>query len=82
MLLSNEFIVLIGVAMIIAWPIAYYAINNWLGEFEYRIDLLNPMNLLIFLVAGLLALVIGLLTVSYQSRAAAVVNPVNALKEE
>jgi putative ABC transport system permease protein len=81
-LLSKEFIILIGISMVLAWPLAYLAVNNWLSEFQYRIDLLTPFNLIIFLVAGLAALAIGLLTVSYQARAAAVVNPVNSLKEE
>lgn len=82
MLLSREFMLLILVAMLIAWPVAYYAITVWLGEFEYRIDLLSVTNLLVFILAGILALIIGLVTVGYQSRAAAVINPVNALKEE
>ncbi len=82
LLLSKEFIILIGIAMIIAWPLAYWAITGWLGEFEYRIDLLNLSNLIIFLLAGLMAMAIGILTVSYQSRGAATINPVNALKEE
>jgi len=81
-LLSKEFMILIFIAMIIAWPIAYYSISGWLKEFQYRIDLLSPANILVFFVAGILALVIGLLTVGYQSRAAALVNPVNVLKEE
>ncbi len=81
-LLSREFILLIGISMVLAWPLAYWAINNWLGEFQYRIDLLTPVNLVIFLLAGLAALAIGLFTVSYQARAAALVNPVDSLKEE
>ncbi len=82
MLLSREFMILIMIAMVIAWPLAYYAISGWLGEFEYRIDLMSAANLLVFLLAGIVAMAIGLFTVGYQSRAAALVNPVNALKEE
>jgi putative ABC transport system permease protein len=82
LLLSREFMVLISIATLIAWPIAYFAVNNWLGEFQYRIELLSGANIVIFVVAGLVALGIGLLTVGYQSRAAAVINPVNSLKEE
>lgn len=82
MLLSKEFMILICIAMIIAWPIAYYSISGWLQEFQYRIDLLSPSNISIFFIAGILALIIGLLTVGYQSRSAALVNPINSLKEE
>jgi putative ABC transport system permease protein len=82
MLLSKEFIILIVIAMILAWPVAYWSISSWLGEFEYRINLFSIPNLLVFVLSGLLALTVGLLTVGYQSRAAALVNPVNALKEE
>ncbi len=82
MLLSREFMILILIAMVIAWPIAYYAISAWLGEFEYRIDLLSATNIFVFVAAGITAMLIGLLTVGFQSRAAALVNPVNALKEE
>lgn len=82
MLLSREFMILIFISMLIAWPIAYWAITGWLEEFEYRIDLLSVPNLIVFISAGLLAMAIGLATVGYQSRAAAIINPVNALKEE
>jgi putative ABC transport system permease protein len=82
MLLSKEFMILICIAMVIAWPIAYYSISGWLQEFQYKINLLSPSNVLVFFVAGILALIIGLLTVGYQSRSAALVNPINSLKEE
>jgi putative ABC transport system permease protein len=82
MLLSREFLLLIGIAMIIAWPVAYWAVSNWLGEFQYRIDLLSISNVIVFLLSGFAALIIGILTVSYQSMSAALINPVKALKEE
>ncbi len=82
MLLSREFVWLILIATAIAWPLAYLAIKSWLGDFQYRIDLLSLENLSVFLLSGVVALLIGLLTVSYQSIAAAVVNPVKSLKSE
>ena len=66
------------IANIIAWPIAHYAMNKWLQNFAYRID----MSVWIFILAGLAALVITLLTVSYQSIKAAVANPVESLRYE
>lgn len=81
-LLSKEFVLLILIATTIAWPIAYYAVNNWLADFQYRIDLLSFTSVSIFLVSGIAALLIGLLTVSYQSIIAAVVNPIKSLKSE
>ncbi|ELR72518.1 putative FtsX-related transmembrane transport protein [Fulvivirga imtechensis AK7] len=82
MLLSREFVILIIVATIVAWPLAYIAVKSWLGDFQYRIDLLSMDSVLVFVASGLLALFIGLLTVSYQSIAAAVVNPVRSLRSE
>lgn len=82
MLLSKEFLLLILIATALAWPLAYYAINSWLGDFQYKIELLAPSNIGIFLGSGILALVIGLLTVSYQSVMAAIVNPIKSLKSE
>jgi putative ABC transport system permease protein len=82
MLLSKEFVWLIIIATALAWPLAYLAIKTWLGDFQYRIDLLSVENLGVFLLSGVVALMIGLLTVSYQSIAAAVVNPVKSLRSE
>jgi putative ABC transport system permease protein len=77
-LLSKELITLVLIANAIAYPIAYYAIAQWLSAFPYRINI----NLSTFLISTLLALVISLLTVSYQSLKAATANPVDALKYE
>jgi len=66
------------VANIIAWPIAYYVSNDWLEDYPYRIK----MNPGIFVIAGLLALLIALITVSYQAVKAARANPVDALRYE
>lgn len=77
-LLSKEFAKWILVANIIAFPVAYYFMNKWLQSFAYRIDL----TIWPFLLAGLAALVIALLTVSWQAMRAARANPVEALRYE
>jgi putative ABC transport system permease protein len=77
-LLNKEFVILVLIANIIAWPIALYAMNKWLQNFAYRISI----EWWIFLLAGTLALVIALLTVSYQAVRAATANPVEALRYE
>jgi putative ABC transport system permease protein len=78
MLLSKEFLLLVGVANLIAWPVAYYAMNRWLQDFAYRIEL-EPG---VFALGGVLALGIALLTVSAQAIKAARANPVDALRYE
>jgi putative ABC transport system permease protein len=77
-LLSKEFTKWVLVANIIAWPIAYLAMNRWLQNFAYRINI----GLGTFVLAALLALIIALLTVSYQAVRAARSNPVDALRYE
>jgi len=77
-MLSKEFLKWVLIANVIAWPIAYYAMNKWLQNFAYRIDL----GWWIFVLAGMLALVIALLTVSYQAVKAARANPVDSLRYE
>ena len=77
-LLSKDFLKLVIIANLIAWPIAYYAMNQWLQSFAYRINL----SISTFLLSGLIALLIALLTVSYQAIKAARANPVEALRYE
>lgn len=77
-LVSSEFILIVLVANVIAWPIAYYFINSWLSGFAYRVS----MGLTSFLTAGVIALVIAFLTVSFQSLKSALANPVNSLRNE
>ena len=77
-LLSGEFLVLVVISVLIASPIAYYAMSQWLTEFAYRIEISWWM----FLIAGVLAVCIALLTVSFQAIRAALMNPVNSLKSE
>jgi putative ABC transport system permease protein len=77
-LLSKDFLRLVLVAFGFAVPVAYLVMQRWLEDFAYRIDLSWP----IFLTAGLLALAIALLTVSYQAIRSAMANPVESLRYE
>ena len=67
-----------AIAIFIAWPVAYYFMNKWLQNFTYRIDL----SVWIFILSGLTAFCIALLTVSYQSIKVATTNPVDSLRYE
>jgi len=77
-LLSKEFVRLVLVANLVAWPIAYFAMQRWLENFAYRIEL----HLGTFLLAAALALIIAMLTVSYHAIKAALRNPVDSLRYE
>lgn len=78
MLLSKDFAKLVGIAFVVAAPAAWIIMQSWLQNFAFRIEL----NILTFAIAGIASLLIALLTVSYQAIAAAVVNPVNSLRNE
>jgi len=75
-LISKEFVKLISIAAIIAFPIAWWFMNDWLSDFAYPIQI----ELWVFLVSGILVLLIALLTVNFQAIKAAMVNPVDSLK--
>jgi len=77
-LLSRDFTMLVGIAALIAFPVAWWAMSKWLETFAYRTEI----SWWIFLVAGAVALVIALLTVSIQSIRAALANPINSLRSE
>ncbi|MCH8959807.1 MAG: ABC transporter permease [Bacteroidetes bacterium] len=77
-LLSKDFVKLVGWAFVVATPLAYLAMSRWLDNFPYHVEI----SWRIFLVAGLSALVVAVLTVSYQSIRAALTNPVEALRYE
>jgi putative ABC transport system permease protein len=77
-LLSRDFLRLVLVSVLIASPLAWYFMNNWLKEFAYRINI----EWWVFAAAGLLALLIAFVTVSLQSLRAATVNPVKSLRSE
>ncbi len=77
-LLSKEFVVLVVLANIIAWPVAYYVMTKWLKNFAYRTEI----GFVTFLFSGFLALIIAILTVCFQSIKAALANPVDSLRYE
>lgn len=77
-LLSKDFLKLVGTACLIAFPIGWWAMNNWLQNYKYRIEI----NWWIFLMAGVAAILIAVITISFQSVKAATANPVKSLRTE
>ncbi|MEX0722733.1 MAG: ABC transporter permease [Gracilimonas sp.] len=80
-LLSKEFLLLVALANLIAWPLTYYAASRWLENFPYRIDLISNISV-VFIGAAAIILIIALATVSYHSIKAALINPVDAIRNE
>lgn len=77
-LLARDFIRLVLIAIVVAVPVAWYAMNKWLQDFAYKTNL----DWTIFALSGLLAIVIAMITISFQSVKAALVNPVKSLKQQ
>ena len=77
-LLSKDFLRLIAIATVIAIPVSWWAMNKWLQDFAYRVNI----SWQIFLIAGVIALLIALITLSFQAIRAAIVNPVKSLRTE
>jgi len=77
-LLTREFAKWVLIANVIAWPVAFYAMRSWLNDYLYRIKI----GVVIFVISGLVALAIALMTVIYQAVKAAVANPADSLKYE
>src|SRR5687767_7896050 len=77
-MLSKDFIRLVLVSNLIAWPLAWIGVSRWLQDFAYRV----PVNWWVFIAAGSIALLIALLTVSLQAIKAAIANPVKSLRTE
>ena len=77
-LTTKEFLKWVALATLVAWPVAYYMMSQWLQDFVYRVSI-GP---LVFCISGGLTLIIALLTVSYQSIKAATANPVESLRYE
>jgi putative ABC transport system permease protein len=77
-MISKDFIKLVLIAFVIAFPVAWWMMNKWLLSFAYRIDI----SLWVFALAGSLTLAIALITVSFQAIKAAVANPVKSLRTE
>ena len=76
--LSGDFLKLVVIAMVIAIPMAWLTANKWLQNYPYRI----PLDWWLFAIAGILVILVALLTVSFQSVKAAITNPVNSLRSE
>jgi putative ABC transport system permease protein len=77
-MLSKNFLKLVVVAAVIAFPVSWYAMSNWLQDFEYRID----VAWWVFVAAGIIAALIAFATISFQAIKAAVANPVESLRSE
>ncbi len=77
-LLSKDFLLLVIIASVLAFPVAWWAMNKWLQDFEYRVNI----SVWVFLIAGMAALLIALITVSFQAIKAAIANPVKSLRTE
>jgi ABC-type antimicrobial peptide transport system permease subunit len=77
-MLSTQFVRLVVISLCIAIPLSYYGMNRWLQDYSYR----NSISWWIFAAAGFGILMITLLTVSYQSIKAALMNPVKSLRSE
>lgn len=77
-MLSGDFIKLVFFAILVATPLAWWTMDNWLARYSFRV----PLSIWVFVVSGVLAIVIALLTVSYQAIRAAVANPVKSLRTE
>ena len=77
-LISKQFVLLVLLSNLIAWPAAYYFMNKWLQEFAYRIDI----SWWVFVLSGGLTLIIAMLTIGFQAIKAATANPVEALRYE
>jgi putative ABC transport system permease protein len=77
-MLSKDFLKLVIISIVIASPLAYWAMNKWLQDYAYRIQI----NWWIFLIAGILAILIAIITISFQAIKAAIANPVKSLRTE
>ncbi len=77
-LLSKDFLILVAISAVIAFPVAWYTMKNWLQDFAYRIS----MPWWIFIIAGIVAAFIALVTISFQAIKAAISNPVKSLRTE
>ena len=77
-LLSKDFLKLVFISFLIASPVAWYAVNQWLQDFAYRIE----VRWWVFPLAGVIAILIALFTISFQAIKAAIANPVKSLRTE
>jgi len=78
LLVSKDFLLLVGIAFVISVPVTWWAMHNWLQDFAYRINI----KWWVFILAGMIAILISVLTISFQAIKAAISNPVKSLKTE
>jgi putative ABC transport system permease protein len=78
LLVSKEFLLLVSIAFIISLPVTWWAMNEWLKDFAYRINI----GAGVFITAGLFAILIAFFTISFQAVRAAIANPVKSLRTE
>ena len=76
--MSKDFLKLVTISLLIASPVAWWAMHKWLANYTYRVDI----EWWVFAGAGLLSVLIALATISYQSIKAAIANPVKSLRTE
>ena len=77
-MLSDEYLKIVVLANIIAWPLSYFVISRWLQDFAYRVNI----DIFKFILASVIALTIALITVSYQSIKAGLKDPVESIRYE
>jgi len=77
-LVSKDFLMLVGIAFIISVPVTWWAMHNWLQDFAYRINI----DWWVFVIAGIVAILISAITISFQAIKAAIANPVKSLRSE
>jgi len=78
MLVSKEFVLLVLLANLVAWPMAYFLMTKWLQNFAYRVN----MESWIYILSATIAFVIALITISFQALKAALADPVKSLRYE
>jgi putative ABC transport system permease protein len=77
-MLSQEFLLLVLIAALIAFPLSWYGTQMWLKDYAYKVN----VGWMVFAIAGLLSFVIAILTVSFQAVKASLANPVKSLRSE
>jgi putative ABC transport system permease protein len=78
LLLSKDFIVLVLISCVIASPVAFYFLKNWLQKYDYRVNI----GVSVFIVSAMMAILITVITISFQAIRAAIANPVKSLRTE
>jgi ABC-type antimicrobial peptide transport system permease subunit len=78
LLLSKDFIVLVLISCVIASPVAFYFLKNWLQKYDYRVNI----GVSVFIVSAMVAILITVITISFQAIRAAIANPVKSLRTE